>query len=397
MIKFNLILLSLLFVACSNNINNKNTNLDNINLSYHNDKNVNSLIVPPDLTKPNNKGALILDKYTDRAGNTINLSNKKVAVNSIVTKTIIIDVKKAGEDRYLIVNKDINSLWNLVINFLTENNFKLEQADIKAGVLVTNYLENKVKVPKQSLGFMRSLFTRYLRANYSLPTIDRYSVRFEKLAANKTAIYLILSSMAEVITNKGGDDENTIWQHITKDKNIEIAMLYKLMLYLGDTKNNAAQKLLNNKNLIKTTNNKIVKNITKQNVNKSTNKIIKNIPLKRNIKKASVKLFTPIANYAKLIFSLNSKKTFNLIDKALDRLDIYVDKDIANSSFYLVTEAEDGLFTKINTHKFKIKVKQLKSNTTAVNFINLSALDKTVVISLSQQLFTDIKDLVNKL
>jgi hypothetical protein len=39
--------------------------------------------------------------------------------------------------------------------------------------------------------------------------------------------------MEEVITNAGGEDENTIWQARPKDQSLETEMLYRFTVYLG--------------------------------------------------------------------------------------------------------------------------------------------------------------------
>lgn len=340
------------------------TKVGKTDIRYYADKTVNNLEVPPDLTKPNQKNALNLDKFIDDNKNltTFDDSEQKV-INSIKNKNINIEVKRSGDKRWLVVKKDANFIWNASIEFLKDSGFRILKSNKSIGIMETNYLENKVDIPNQNLGLIRSMFKKAFKARYALPTIDKYRIRLENIDNNTTEVHLSIHSMREVETNKGEKNENTVWQEKETDKDMEIEMLYRLMVYMGSEKS-----------------------IAKDKIEKATDK-----------KKIQVKLATGLGGNAKLQFALDKNKTWDAISWAFDRLNIDIDdRDKGDYSFYLniANEKERGIMSKLFgddaiKKSVRIKIKQISSNLSEVYFIDVSG--ESDVKDFSKSLFTKIK------
>jgi outer membrane protein assembly factor BamC len=341
-------------------------------IKYYSDKTVTSLEIPPDLTKPNFQKAFRLSKYVsnikedvidfsgkeivDKKNNKIKGSKgNKANKNEILKIPFNVIVKREGERRWLVVDEKADVAWDLATNFLKSYGFAIKRSNKKIGLIETDFLENHPEIPDQSLGAIRSMLKTAISTQYVLPIMDKYRIRIEPTQdLKKTAIYLSLVSMEEVLTKAGRDDENTIWQSRAKDKSLEAEMLYRLMTFLGSDQELAKQKIL------KAQENKML----------------------------SVKVAKSVNGYAKLVFSLNKYDTWDNIGWALDQLDIDIeDKDIKEGSFYInVAEDENEDFlTRIFGNdaikkSFQIMVKQINDNITEVYFNNLSEKsDKTTV------------------
>lgn len=365
MLRFSIFILVASISSCSTTVEKK-SNLGEKNIHYYADKTVNSLEIPPDLTKPNQENSLVIDDYINTEKNLVNLAFKDKVIkpiNKIEKPNISIKVERDNNRRWLSVDKNTEYIWNAVIGFLKDNNFKIKKSNKKIGILETNYLENKSDIPNRNLGAIRSIFKKTFGTGYSLPTLDRYRVRIENTGSEQTEIYLTLNSLEEVVESKNNDGKTTTWQVKKKDQSIEIEMLYRLMVYLGSDDSAARDK-------------------------------IQAASSERSIK---VEIKQDIQGYAKLQFAHNKLDTWNSIAWALDQLGIEVeDKDLTEGSFYIKVAKDDASFMSNifgnyeNIDSFQIRVKGLGPNFTEVYFSNLIGERTAESISDSNRLFTNI-------
>jgi len=338
-------------------------------INYYSDKTVSSLDVPPDLTTPSSQQAFKLSQYVANAPEkTIDFSGKakgkQEESSSILKEPSSIEVKKSGNRRWLVVEKKPDAIWGLSKSFLKSNGFSIKKVNKKIGLIETDYLENRAEIPKENLGMIRGFISSKFSA-YVLPTVDKYRIRLEPInSGKKTAVYLSLSSMAEVTTNSGSKDENTIWQSRPKDQELEIAMLYKLMVYLGGDHAYAREK----------------------------------IATVKEQEKFTVNLTEGVNGYAKLIFPMNKYNTWENVGWALDQLNIDVeDKDVKEGSFYVnVARTQDiGLFSRIFgdsaiKKSFQILVRQTSSKITEVYFNDTSEENEKETIDFSHEFLGNI-------
>ncbi|SFV53551.1 Outer membrane protein NlpB, lipoprotein component of the protein assembly complex (forms a complex with YaeT, YfiO, and YfgL); Lipoprotein-34 precursor [hydrothermal vent metagenome] len=299
-----IVLISLSLSACFG-IGGKTANkeLGKRDIKYYADKSVAALEVPPDLTKPDETNALDVSDIVQVDETLADFSKQKK--EKILTPPTGIVVKKDGNQRWLLVDKPANVIWNKVKKFLTNNGFVIEKSNKRIGLMETNFLENKPDIPKQSLGIIRSALKKALNQTFSTGIIDKYKVRLEPNKNGKmTEVFLTLISMEEVVTNEGSDEENTIWQPRKTDTGLEIEMLYRLMLFLGADKEKAKKNIKN--------------------------------PLEK--KKIKVAFKETLGGNTKLIFPLNFKETWVQMNNALDKLNVVIDdKDILEGAFYIQT------------------------------------------------------------
>ncbi len=155
-------------------------------VNYQPDDTVDSLIIPPDLTKPSSKGLFSENlEVTDR--------------DYLATKVQNVEVKRDNFRRWLLVDMPPNEVWLLSKEFFRSYGFKIEKENQKIGIFETDYLEIDTKVPDKSLGAIRAMLSKALKTQYGLPIADKYRIRIESLDnTNQSEVYLTLTSIGEV-------------------------------------------------------------------------------------------------------------------------------------------------------------------------------------------------------
>ena len=338
-------------------------------IQYYSNKTVTSLEIPPDLTTPSSQNAFKLSEYVSNVQeDTISFSDKDQTIkeaSSILRTPSNIEVKRAGDRRWLLVDKKPEAVWNLSKSFFKSHGFAIKKTNKKIGLMETDFLENHPEIPDQSLGVIRSMLKKAIAARYALPIVDKYRIRIEPVDnGEKSEVYLSLTSMEEVLTNSGKEDENTIWQSREKDQALETEMLYRLMTFLGSDHAEAREKIIQAK----------------------------------EEQKLTVSLLKGVNGYAKLEFSLNQYDTWDNVGWALDQLNIDIeDKDVKEGSFYInVARTEDqGIWSKIFgddaiKKSFQILVRQVADNKTEVYFNDISEENEQATIDFSHEFLGDI-------
>jgi outer membrane protein assembly factor BamC len=194
------------------------------------------LEVPPDLVRPstddrflvpdaNPKGAATYSAYNrDRSGPSATASD-----SNVLPKVSEARVERAGTQRWLVVKGDPAKLWPVVKDFWQESGFIVNVEMPEAGVMETDWAENRAKIPD---GFIRNTLGRLLDSVYSTSERDKFRTRLERGAeAGTTEIYISHRGMEEVYTTISKDE--TKWQPRPPDPELEAEMLRRLMVRFG--------------------------------------------------------------------------------------------------------------------------------------------------------------------
>jgi len=351
----------------------KQNRIDNkeVKINYFSDKSLTPLEVPPDLTSPSYENAFRIQAFVEDIDlNVVNLSNtEKISeINQkILEVPARIEIKSAGTRKWLIVEKEPELVWDLAKQFLREQGFSLKKIDKKLGLIETNYLENKPDIPASSMGFIRSMLASQIdNVSYTLPSVDSYSLRIEPIKKGKsTEVYLSISSMAEVITNSGGQ-ESTLWQFKERNISLETEMLYKLMIYLGSDSAEAREKIL---------------------------------AAQKN-SKISINQTTDINGFSKLLINFGIEETWDNVSWAINNLNLEVEsKDVKEKSFYInaARSSDKGFFTKVFGDDavrkiFRIYLRPKSKSETEVLFLDVSEENETETKQFSSEIMRLISD-----
>jgi len=345
--------------------------LGDVKINYYSDKSLTSLEIPPDLTSPSYENSFRLSEFVRNVNpNVVNLTNNdldKEPKKILVAPTDIL-VKKSGNRRWLIVDKAPDLVWDLSKQFLKEKGFVIKKSNRKIGIMETDFLENKPKVPAKSMGLIRSFFESQIdNVSYTLPVVDSYKVLLEPIdSGTKTQVNLSIFSMAEVISGSG-ENETTFWQASEKNFALETEMLYSLMVYLGGESASAREKLLD----------------------------------AREEGKVSVELKDGFNGYAKLVFKLNLLDTWDNMSWAITESNLELeDKDLKERAFYIKTARTDdkGIMSKLFGEDaifktYQIQLKSINDSITEVYFNDVAELNEKETKDFSYEFLGKIQKL----
>ena len=187
------------------------------------------LEVPPDLTQLARDsryaptGGIVSASSSGAAAPQTAAAGQAVALNTQGA----IRVERQGNTRWLVVPAPPEQLWPQIRAFWLDNGFVLSSENADAGLMETDWAENRSKLPndiiRNTLGKVFSnLFDSGLR--------DRFRTRLERTPAG-TEIYVTHRGAEEVLV--GERKESTTWQMRPADPQLEAEYLTKIMVRLG--------------------------------------------------------------------------------------------------------------------------------------------------------------------
>ena len=195
------------------------------------------LDVPPDLTQlktdnryaipDNGRGTATASSFSaQRTTSTPNTISETAEVAP--KKAADIRVERAGNQRWLVVNQPADVLWPRVKDFWQENGFLLATETPEAGVMETDWAEDRAKIPQD---FIRNSIGKVFDSLYSTGERDKFRTRLERNADGTTEIFISHRGATEVLTGQMKD--RTVWTSRPSDPDLEAEFLSRLMVRLG--------------------------------------------------------------------------------------------------------------------------------------------------------------------
>ncbi|TWI62168.1 outer membrane protein assembly factor BamC [Pseudoduganella lurida] len=152
-----------------------------------------------------------------------------------------IRVERSGNQRWLVVKQPADVLWPKLKAFWEENGFTLVVDNATAGLLETEWNENRAKIPE---GIIRRTIGRVFDSAYSTGERDKYRTRIERNADGSTEIFISHRGAEEVAS--GPEKEIVQWTPRPSDPNLEAEFLSRLLVKLGGTEGAAARTAVDN-------------------------------------------------------------------------------------------------------------------------------------------------------
>lgn len=158
------------------------------------------------------------------------------AGNQVAPKAVgDIRLERQGQTRWLVVNQSPEQVYEKVRAFWSSVGFELVIDQPQAGLMETNWNENRAKLGE---GGVRGLLGSVLERLYDTGERDQFRTRLERTAQG-TEIYVTHRGLEEVY--EGDRKERTTWRGRPSDANLEAEMLARMMVALGGTKEQADQ------------------------------------------------------------------------------------------------------------------------------------------------------------
>src|SRR5690606_34840123 len=120
------------------------------------------------------EGTATFSQYAQNAQQQQNTS----ASERILPATDKVKVMRDGELRWLVVNEAAEEVYPKVIEFWGEQGFTVQSQDPKAGLIQTDWAENRAKVPE---GWLRSALGGLLEQAFDSGERERFRTRIERV------------------------------------------------------------------------------------------------------------------------------------------------------------------------------------------------------------------------
>ena len=205
-----------------------------------------TLEIPPDLTSPGRddrfavpdtggKGSATFSEYSGERSP----QAKAQQQGDVLPQIDKARIERSGSQRWLVIQGSPDKLWGPVKDFWQETGFIVNLELPQAGVMETDWAEDRAKI---SEGFLRNFFGKALDSLYSTSERDKFRTRFEPGSEpGTTDVFISHRGMYEIYVNEGKDQ--TKWQPRPPEPELEAEMLRRLMVYLGSEEKQAAAAL----------------------------------------------------------------------------------------------------------------------------------------------------------
>jgi len=208
------------------------------------------LEIPPDLTSPGRDNRYVIPEAA-RSSATLSGyqaerrdASPRIGSAALLPEIERMKVERSGTQRWLVVQEPPEKLWPLIRDFWQQSGFLIKLEILEAGVMETDWAENRAKVPESGL---RELLGRGIEQLYSTSERDKYRTRLERTPDGKgTEIYISHRGMQEIYATTPGDSGpgapgQTMWQPRAPDPELEMEFLRRLMVRLGAPDEKAKQ------------------------------------------------------------------------------------------------------------------------------------------------------------
>jgi outer membrane protein assembly factor BamC len=215
------------------------TVLEGEKIDYKSTAKAPSLAVPPDLTQLSRDSRYtVVDGAVSAAGSQKSTAGEGANAKSTVAALGLGDVRieRAGNQRWLVINRPAEALWEPIKDFWQENGFLLAMDQKNLGIMETDWAENRAKIPQD---FIRNSLGKILDSLYSTSERDKFRTRIERNANGSTEVFISHRGVMETYTSESKNQ--TVWQPRAADPELEAEFLRRLMQKLGATKEATAK------------------------------------------------------------------------------------------------------------------------------------------------------------
>ncbi|AOB30467.1 hypothetical protein AKI39_06800 [Bordetella sp. H567] len=228
-------LLTLVMLAGCSDVNQMLGKEEPIDYKSASSQQAQPLSIPPDLTQaaadPRYKappsGTTTFSQY-QAEGQQQAVAQAQGKGSDVLPQRTDMHVERDGDVRWLVVDLPPAQIFGKVVDFWTSNGFTIQTNNPTAGLIETDWAENRAKIPeswlRQALGFV-------LEQAYDSGEREKFRTRMERVNGH-TEIYISHQHMVE--KNVGQRDSGNLqWQPGPEDPGLNAAMLARLMVYLG--------------------------------------------------------------------------------------------------------------------------------------------------------------------
>jgi len=197
------------------------------------------LEVPPDLTRPGSDNRYAVPDLPTSSTATYSQYNLertgqvRPGRTDVLPTSDAVHMERAGRERWLVVKGDPEKLWPVVREFWQENGFIIKIDNPEAGIMETDWAENRAKIPDDVI---RRTLGKVIDGMYSTGERDKFRTRMERSKTPDTVeIFISHRGMVEELTGSSvtKESDSSKWVPRPPDPALEAEFLSRLMVRLG--------------------------------------------------------------------------------------------------------------------------------------------------------------------
>lgn len=232
-------LMSLVLLAGCSEVNQFLGNEESVNYKSAVTQRGESLNIPPDLTQAASdpryrapaSGSTTYSQFLQQEGQTQVTAAPKTS--NVLPNRQDMRVERDGDLRWLAIDRPPEDVFPRLVDFWTENGFTVASNDPAAGLIETDWAENRAKIPES---WLRQVLGAVLESAWDSGEREKFRTRVERVDGH-TEVYVSHRQMLE--KRVGGDGSQVQWQNGKEDPGLNAAMLARMMVYLGTDVDNA--------------------------------------------------------------------------------------------------------------------------------------------------------------
>nr|WP_090182257.1 MULTISPECIES: outer membrane protein assembly factor BamC [unclassified Duganella] len=219
--------------------------IGNDKVDYRSAKKASTLDVPPDLTQLQKDNRYSLPDSNNGVATASGYNASKAAQSGALNQVVVpgqpaagtvaqtalsdIKVERDGNQRWLVIKQTPEQLWPQLKSFWEDSGFTLSQELPTAGIMETEWNENRAKIPQD---WIRNTIGKVFDSVYSSGERDKFRTRIERRADGSSEIYISHRGVQEV--SVGAEKESTKWMARPNDPGLEAEFLARMMNKLGN-------------------------------------------------------------------------------------------------------------------------------------------------------------------
>ncbi|MGE8687604.1 MAG: outer membrane protein assembly factor BamC [Achromobacter sp.] len=230
-------LMSLVLLAGCSEVNQLLGNEESVNYKSAVTQRGEPLSIPPDLTQANSdpryrapaSGSTTYSQFQQQ-GEAQATAPKN---SNVLPARTDMRVERDGDLRWLVVDRPPEDVFPRLVDFWTETGFTVASNNPSAGLIETDWAENRAKIPES---WLRQALGMILESAWDSGEREKFRTRVERVNGH-TEIYVSHRQMLE--KRVGADGGQVQWQNGKEDPGLNAAMLARMMVYLGSDVDNA--------------------------------------------------------------------------------------------------------------------------------------------------------------
>jgi len=241
--------LALGLAACSGTADDLlNPILPEQDVAYKSSKSTPALEVPPDLSSATLNDSMVVPSLAQGSATYSAYANgnqvASAGVNGVLPRLQGVQVKRAGSERWLVVDVSPGVVWPKVRDFWLSQGFLIRVEDPAIGIMETDWAEKRTQFDG---GAISGFFSKLSSQLYGATTRDMYRTRLEHgtipgttevYVSHRGAEYVSTGKVTRAQDNTGGE-EVYVWQPRPSDPELEAEMLSRLVITFGINKETA--------------------------------------------------------------------------------------------------------------------------------------------------------------